>query len=85
MNLYLISQTVNNTWDTYIAAVVCAPDEETARSLNPDTGKPMTDADWRNGLHDAWVSSPSDVQVRYLGPADPSVKPGLVLASFNAS
>ena len=84
MNIYHISQTVNTDYDTYDAAVVCAPDEETARSLNPDTGKPMTDADWRNGLHDAWVSSPSDVRVRYLGPADPSVKPGLVLASFNA-
>jgi len=82
MNIYHISQTVNTDYDTYDAAVVCAPDEETARNIYPETGEP---ADWRNGLHDAWVSSPSDVRVRYLGPADPSVKPGLVLASFNAS
>jgi len=84
MNLYLISQTVNNDYDTYSAAVVCAPDEETARRLSPKTGKLATDADWRDALRHVWVSSPSDVKVRYLGPADPSVEAGLVLASFHA-
>ena len=79
MNIYHISQTVNTDYDTYDAAVVCAPDEETARNIYPETGEP---ADWSSIW--SWCSSPSDVQVRYLGPADPSVKPGLVLASFNA-
>jgi len=82
MNIYHISQTVNTDYDTYDAAVVCAPDEETARNMDPSSGGPML---WgRYVPFWSWCSSPSDVQVRYLGPADPSVKPGLVLASFNA-
>lgn len=33
--LFLISQTKNTRYDTYNAAVVCAPDEDTARHINP--------------------------------------------------
>lgn len=36
MNLYLISQSQNNYFDTYDSAVVCAPDEDTARWTHPD-------------------------------------------------
>jgi inorganic pyrophosphatase/exopolyphosphatase len=35
MNIYLISQTENEDYDTYNSAVVYAPDEDTARNLHP--------------------------------------------------
>lgn len=35
MNLYLISQSVNDDYDTYSDAVVAASDEETARRTHP--------------------------------------------------
>lgn len=35
MNLYIISQDINNDYDTYDSAVVCAEDEEDAREIHP--------------------------------------------------
>jgi len=35
MNLYLISQTINNGYDTYDSAVVCAESEDEARKIHP--------------------------------------------------
>jgi len=34
LNLYLISQKINTDYDTYDSAVVCAPDEITAKNMN---------------------------------------------------
>ena len=74
MNLYLISQTVNQDYDTYDAAVVCAESELDARLINPDEER-----QWES----MWA--PVDkVEVKFLGPADPSVEAGVVLASYNA-
>jgi len=73
MNLYLISQTVNQGCDTYDAAVVCAESEDDARLTK--IGKKYWESMW----------APADaVEVKFLGPADPSVEAGVVLASFNA-
>ena len=76
MNLYLISQSDNNKYDTYDSAVVAALTEELARMTYP-------------GHHEAWVdnydwaSSPDFVQVKFLssGYDGPT---GVILASFNA-
>ncbi|MFA6125419.1 hypothetical protein [Sphingomonas sp.] len=38
MKLFLISQNQNYDYDTYDSAVVAAPDEETARLMNPRNG-----------------------------------------------
>ena len=81
MNLYLISQTENNTYDTFDSAVVCAPDVETARNMDPSTGKPKTD--WRR-RYDDWASCPENVSVKYLGRASEEIEQGVVCASFNA-
>jgi len=82
MNLYLISQTVNNDYDTFDAAVVCAPDEETARDMNPYDGKPVNWGALRYG--GSWAPQRSDVNVKLLGLAKPSIPPGVVLASYIA-
>lgn len=72
MNLYLISQSVNNDYGTFDSAVVAAPDEETARHTHPGWG-------WESG---AWARYPSDVKVELIGQTDREA--GVILASFNA-
>ena len=39
MNLYLISQTENEDYDTYDSAVVCAETETQARRIHPRYGE----------------------------------------------
>jgi hypothetical protein len=73
MNLYLISQTVNDDYDTYDAAIVCAPDEETARNTLPSS--------YADG--DSWAAV-EHVKVELIGEALDSLPQGVVLASFHA-
>jgi hypothetical protein len=81
MKLFLISQEQNNRYDTYDSAVVAAPDEETARNMNPSNGVPMDD--WKKNRN-PWCNGPERVSVRYLGEAVDGVERGVVCASFNA-
>jgi len=39
MKLYLISQNVNNDYDTFDSAVVCAENEEKAKRVHPKEGR----------------------------------------------
>ena len=73
MNLYKISQDVNNDYDTFDAVVVAASDEESARAIHPDKtyGK------------DSWVT-PKKVKVELIGVAAKGTPQGVILASFNA-
>lgn len=79
MKLFLIQQGQNDNYDTYDSAVVAAPDEETAKQMNPATGKPK---DWSYG-YSSWCNGPEHVTVRYLGEAV-DVEQGVVCASYNA-
>jgi hypothetical protein len=84
LSLYLISQNVNNDWDTYDSAVVAARDEDDAKHISPD---PYADDDWyeregRSKFLD-WCH-PEDVKVEYIGEASPDIARGVVCASFNA-
>ena len=92
MNLYLISQTAHDDYDTYASAVVAAPDEETARDMYPGTGEPI---DWtrtsqpdREGIlpdHvDHWAARREDVNVRRIGTATPDTPQGVICASYHA-
>jgi len=81
MNIYKISQSDNNGYDTFDSAVVYALTEEDARNIVPLwDGEQGT---WGEGF-DMWASSPSSVEVEYLGKDLGTVKPGVILASFNA-
>jgi hypothetical protein len=68
MNLYLLSQNVNTGYDTYDSCVVCAKNEDEARTLGPDH---------------CWCD-PCDVKVKLIGVADKGIVKGIVLSSFNA-
>jgi len=83
MKLYLISQTENQDYDTYDSAVVCAPDEETARNTNPCGGGQMTENLWKRDFS-TWCRSAKSVTVQYIGEAADGVEIGVVCASFNA-
>lgn len=74
MNIYLLSQSINNGWDTYDSFVVCEETEEAAKHISPSE-------------FDFWYTwaHPDDVTVKYLGIADNSLKKGeIVCSSFNA-
>jgi hypothetical protein len=85
--LYLISQEENVGYDTYDSAVVVAPDEETAKIIDPrNWGRDnifMTEEDW-NRPYSSWCSSPDKVKVLHLGEATDDLKVGVVTSSFNA-
>jgi len=79
MNLYLISQDTNNSYDTYDAAVVAAPSAGQARAIHPNEDRPLgTDN------ADSWVASPDLVKCRYIGKAAHGTRKGVVLASYRA-
>jgi len=73
MRLWLISQTVNNDYDTYDGAVVAAESKKEAQRILP--------AEWA-GLSE-WAK-PKDVKVNPIGIAKEGTKAGVILASFNA-
>lgn len=79
MNLYLISQSENNGYDTYDSAVVVAENEEDARNIHP-SGK---NENW-GYVFDSWCSSPNKVKVEYIGKPKTGTLKGILLASFNA-
>ena len=83
MNLYLISQTVNDDYDSYDSAVVCCGNADIARNMHPFDGTPVkwgTEEERWNG----WAAKLEDVTVTFIGIADPFIKEGVVCASFNA-
>jgi len=83
MNIYKITQSENNGYDTYDAAIVIAPDESAARYIHPDG-----DLTWsKKGAWDysySWCCSPDEVTVELIGVAIDTAPAGVVLASFNA-
>lgn len=82
MNLYLVEQNENTGYDTYDSMVVCAESEEAARRTHPTPGY-KDERDWGYCLS-GWCSSPDKATVTLIGVADASVKPGVVVASYNA-
>lgn len=92
MNLYLVSQNVNNDWDTYDSFVVAANNEYEARHASP-SGYIWKDDCWNIKYYDgsteiakhkSWCH-PKDVVVELLGVADSSlVHSEVVCSSYNA-
>ena len=99
LNLYLISQTVNNGYDTFDSAVVAARDEEDARSIHPvsswldmfylptvtQTAKEAEEERKKHGYNndETWATR-ENVKVRLIGVGLPDVKRGVICASYNA-
>ena len=80
MNIYLISQSVNNAYDTYDSAVVIAEDEEMAKMTHPDDSK-----NWDGiGLGEHSWCAAVDVDAKLVGTANSDHPIGVVCASYNA-
>ncbi len=78
MNLYHISQSVNNGWDTYDSAVVAAETAEQAAATHP-----YEFAAW-DSIFPMWASFPEQVTVKLIGTALEGTTAGVILSSFNA-
>ncbi len=93
MNLYRLTQEVNNDYDTYDSCIVAAKTEDEARLIHPDEDITLCDEKGfyitypniskKSYCNCAWCK-PQDVKVELLGIADKTVSQGVVLASFNA-
>ena len=86
MNLYKISQSVNNDYDTYDSAIVAAPDAEKARVMHPN-GVKSDRLDRKTPINFSmgdWVVYPSDVTVKLIGVASEKTQREVICASFNA-
>ena len=86
MNLYKISQSVDNYYDTYDSAIVAAPDKEKARVMHPN-GVKSDRLDRKTPINFSmgdWVVYPSDVTVKLIGVASEKTQREVICASFNA-
>jgi len=81
MFLYRISQDVNNDYNTYDSAVVCAESEEDAQMIHPD--KDYSDWDGKCEPFFDWCAA-KDVKVEIIGIASRILPRGVVVASYNA-
>lgn len=91
MNIYRISQGVNNKYDTYDSAIVIAPDAETARRIMPvhsgleaGLGQACEMVDPK-AEYSGWATDIADVTVELIGISTARLnRIGCVCASFNA-
>jgi len=90
MNIYLISQDINNEYDTFDSAIVTAENEDVARLINPESTWGRADNFLSKSepeyISGTWVDDPKLVTVKLLGTLDPDMpqKTSVLLASFNA-
>lgn len=95
MNLYLLTQRVNNNYDTYDSLLVAAPDPETAKKIYPSTGTywdedreawgSMVLSEFRYvGNYGTWAYRPDQVEAELIGIAVEGTEQGIILGSFNA-
>jgi len=81
MNIYLISQGVNDDYDTYDSAVVIAATLDDAQLMHPE-GAQWRDGRWSRGGN-TWAP-PEKVAAQMIGTAGPNDTPNVICASFNA-
>ncbi len=94
MNLYRISQNVNEGYDTYDSAVVAAESSDIAKLIHPDGHYQWIDRAWKAQRADlSWYEEgarygswtlPENVQVEHIGSAKEGTVEGVIVASFNA-
>lgn len=75
MKLYLISQDINNNYDTFDSHVVSAVDKNDAKTVFPLDKEDEV-------FNQKWVRNVDAIKVKYLGQT--RLKRGVILSSFNA-
>ena len=97
MKLFKIWQDVNDDWDTFSDAIVCAENEEEARRISPGEWKENNEYCTKEKHSDTLKERKKDVcyscdnwctienvKIEYIGEAKPELKKGVVCASFHA-
>ena len=94
LKLYLLTQNVACGYDTFESLVVAAPSASAAKRVHPYSdqvewctrkcGWVWTSRPDEEFCCPSWASSPTLVRARLIGYAHASLKPGIVLARFNA-
>ena len=79
LNLYKLTQKVNNSWDTFDSIIVAAESKEEAQGITPNQGYELDDYE----ILSVWCAK-EDVKVEYVGTAATGIKKGVILNSFNA-
>jgi hypothetical protein len=79
MKLFLLQQEENTSWDTYDSIVVCAIDEEDAKTIDPygDVFIPVK-------YLGTWAKTKEGIICTEIGQASIDLKRGVVIGSFNA-
>ncbi len=80
MNLYLLTQDVNDDWDTYQGAVVAAESEDEARNIHPSGN--LDEKAWNPRRQD-WCRR-EQVQVEYIGVAKEGTERGVILTDYKS-
>ena len=80
MKLYLLSQNTNSGYDTYDSCVVCAENEEDAKTILPDGGI-FGDNQYQGWW---WVEDINLVRCVEIGTANEDQERGVIIESFNA-
>jgi hypothetical protein len=78
MKLYLLSQGYNDGYDTYDSILVCAEDEDDAKTINPD-GTPFVERKMST-----WTDTIDQITCKEIGEANDKQTRGVIIASFNA-
>ena len=77
MKLYLLSQKENQNWDTFDSVLVCAENEEEAKSITP-YGEEF------DGNDGTWVANKEAITCEEIGEANEKQVRGVIISSFNA-
>jgi len=86
LNLYRISQTDNDGYDTYDSAVVVAVSAAAAQLIHPGYFLEREYKWWEDDTaYSTWTDHPTNVKVELIGVASKGLtQPGVVCSSFNA-
>jgi hypothetical protein len=96
MNIYLMSQVLNDDYDTYDSVVVAAKSAEDARTIHPNPwvthiknnewmGTYVNGGEYEKNSSE-WVvfNDISEIKVKVIGKANASLERGVINSSFNA-
>lgn len=67
-------------YDEHRGTVVCALNEEDAKSIHPNGGEFSKEL----GVFNSWVDKTSDINITFIGKADSNQIRGVILSDFKA-
>ena len=78
LNLYLLTQSDNRTFEFYDSCVVCAESETDAFTITPDLNNKVSD----KCFYTSWAKEQTSITCKEIGQANKDQIRGIILASF---